>query len=93
MKENDKAILRGMNICIKELETAFANILDLIGKDSWIMHNLLQKIPEDAKYEYVDGDPENLPELHTYLDVIENSVTEWLISFKEDMEEEMEEDA
>ena len=92
MKESDKDLLRGMELCIKELETAFANLPDIIGTDSWIMHNLLMDIPTDAVYEYVEGDPENLPVPHKYIDILEYTLKEWFVSFKEQMEEEIEGD-
>ena len=84
LNEKDAEFVRGFDWCAEmAMDNFFNNIEDFFERDSFIMHMLLQEIPEvdHEKYEWYNSFSENpteIREVKTYLDKLRAYLIDWV---------------
>ena len=91
LNEKDSEFVRGFDWCAEiAMDNFFNNIDDFFERDSFIMHMLLQEIPEmdHEVYEWNNSFSENPVEnreIRTYLDKLRAYLIDWVESHRDEL--------
>ena len=91
LNAQNKREVMGYDWCAEHVVDNFFNNLDVyFDDDSYLMHILNEKIPEDAQeryefsYTWDDGEPEER-KVETYMDLLRSKILDWMESERDMM--------